>query len=99
VKKFRTIFRLSGETTTGVTLKLHMKEHHVALYMKKHGSIGRFGEDPIESLHPILTEIYNQHGSIRNPVDRIKSVAAKLLMRQLAQPLLVKKRNQSLKLN
>ena len=54
--------------------KIHIIEHHVYPFAKEFGSVGRFGEDGIESLHPIDNRARALVASMQNPEDRHRAM-------------------------
>ena len=65
-----------------LTVKGHIVEMHVADYARRFGTIGAFGEDGLEALHPLDTAARLLTRSIRNHESRINSTANRLALVQ-----------------
>ena len=55
---------------TRLTPKGHVVEVHLAAFARRYGTIGFFGEDGIEALHPKDTKCRQLTRCIRNPESR-----------------------------
>ena len=69
-----------------LTVKVHLIERHLMFFIDKYGTLGMFGEDGIESLHPWDNRCRMLTRSIRNPIKRVMATNKHLAAKQLAKP-------------
>ena len=69
-----------------ITPKLHMLEVHVVPSIRRRGvGLGLLAEQGSESIHARFNELRRHHEAIRNPLERLKSVAQTHLIATLPQ--------------
>ena len=74
---YRTAFGLE------VLPKMHVIEYHVFPFAEKWGSVGRFGEDGVESLHPIDNRARALVTAMQNPEARHRAMELHLALQTL----------------
>jgi hypothetical protein len=81
------VWREKFEPHDGVTPKLHIIEHHVVPFIREHRSLGRFGEDGIESLHPYSNRARALVASMQSATTRHAAMELHVRIQQLAPDL------------
>ena len=59
--------------------------HHMEKFLKDHGTLGRFSEEPFESEHHLLRIISERKSSIKNVEQRMRAIAATDLIKTQAR--------------
>ena len=77
-KAWRTQFPDRVKQGSVVFLKLHRLEHHIVVFARLNGMLGRCDEQGFENCHPPLNDVYNAAKSIMSSKVRVNCYARRL---------------------
>jgi hypothetical protein len=79
---YPTAFRIAYPGHIILTPKGHTVEKHIMYFIRKYGTLGVFGEDGLEALHPMESRARLIVRTMRNSVQRHKSMQSHLIVQQ-----------------
>ena len=82
-KKVAANFRDAYPDHRIVTVKMHIVERHLWRIARRYGTLGIFGEDGIEALHPLDSRARILTRSMRNPKARHSSTTLHSTLQQI----------------